>query len=433
MRVLIVSWPWRTHFQPMVPLGWALQAAGHEVRVSSSPDLVESLTASGLMAVPAGPPDVLKTMYEQFTEEQVELVRTLEQLGSRDDFFFDFALDTEGALTWDRLRLRTRYFTQILKGVNDAMVEELVDYCRWWKPDLVVWEWMSHAGAIVARATGAASARIRSEIDVDAWSRRAFLQLREQQPPQEREDALADWLGRWSERFEKPYSEEMVTGHFTIEHMLGSMRLDSDVPHVPLRYVSYHGPAVVPQWARRAPAKRRVLATFGISQNKGKEYQAVSVRQLQQILDSLADLDIELVVTAPEKVQRSLKRVPPNAMLAEFVPLHAVVPTCSAVIHHGGIPAFMEAVANGVPQLMVGRVVGDIDLRAPLLEKAQGGLYLSRPQLSGERVRECLVRLLEEPAFREGAERLRNEQATQPTPSQLVPELEKLTARYRSR
>jgi glycosyltransferase (activator-dependent family) len=433
VRVLIVSWPWRTHLQPMVPLGWALQAAGHEVRVSSSPDLLESLTASGLMTVPVGPPDVLKRMSEQFTEEQIELVRTLEQLGSRDDFFFDFASRTKEALTWDRLRLRNRYFTEVLKGVNDAMVEELVDYCRWWKPDLVVWEWMSHAGASAARATGAAGARIRSEIDVDIWSRRIFLQLRAEQPPEEREDALADWLGRWAEKFGKSYSEEMVTGHFTIDHMLGSMRLDSDVHHVPLRYVSYHGPAVVPQWARRDPAKRRVLATFGVSQNEGKIYQAVSVRQLQQILDSLADLDIELVVTAPQKVQRDLKRVPANTMLTEFVPLHAVVPTCSAVIHHGGIPAFMEAIANGVPQLMVGRVVPDIDLRAPLLEKAQGGLYISRPQLSGDRVRECLVRLLEEPAFREGADRLRTEQATQPTPSELVPELEKLAARYRSR
>ncbi|NEE29814.1 activator-dependent family glycosyltransferase [Streptomyces sp. SID7982] len=432
MRVLIVSWPWRTHFQPMVPLGWALQAAGHEVRVSSSPDLVESLTSSGLTAVPAGPADVLKTMYEQFTEEQVELVRTLEQLGSRDDFFFDFAADSADALTWDRLRLRTRYFTQILKGVNDTMVEELVDYCRWWKPDLVIWEWMSHAGAIVARATGAASARIRSEIDVDAWSRRAFLRLRQEQPPQEREDALADWLGGWAEKFGKTYSEEMVTGHFTLEHMLGSMRLASDVPHVPVRYVSYHGPAVVPEWARRAPEKPRVLATFGISQRKGREYQAVSLRQLQQILDSLADLDIELVVTAPEKVRKNLQRIPRNTRLAEFVPLHAVIPTCSAVIHHGGIPAFLESVAGGVPQLMVGRVVGDIDLRAPLLEEARGGLYISRPHLTGERVRACLIRLLEEPAFGEGAEKLRGEQAAQPAPADLVPELERLAALHRS-
>ncbi|WP_367140671.1 MULTISPECIES: nucleotide disphospho-sugar-binding domain-containing protein [Streptomyces] len=433
MRVLIVSWPWRTHFQPMVPLGWALQAAGHEVRVSSSPDLTESLTASGLMTVPVGPGDVLKTMREQFTEEQVELVRTLEQLGSRDDFFFEFALNSKEALTWDRLRLRTRYFTQLIKGVNDTMVEELADYCRWWKPDLVVWEWMSHAGAIVARAMGAASARIRSEIDVDAWSRRAFLRLRAQQPLEEREDALADWLGGWAEKLGTSYSEEMVTGHFTIEHMLGSMRLESDVPHVPLRYVSYHGPAVVPHWARSAPKKRRVLATFGVSQNRGREYQAVSVRQLQQMLDSLADLDIELVVTAPENVRRHLRQIPSHTRLAEFVPLHAVIPTCSAVIHHGGIPAFLESIANGVPQLMVGRVVGDIDLRAPLLERARGGLYLSRPHVSGERVRACLVRLLEEPAFREGADRLRREQATQPTPSELVPELEQLAARYRSR
>jgi hypothetical protein len=43
------------------------------------------------------------------------------------------------------------------------------------------------------------------------------------------------------------------------------------------------------------------------------------------------------------------------------------------------------------------------------------------------------VRLLEEPAFREGAARLRRELAAQPTPGEAVRELESLTDRFRTR
>ncbi|MFD8546323.1 nucleotide disphospho-sugar-binding domain-containing protein [Streptomyces sp. NPDC059649] len=434
MRALFVSWPWRTHFQPLVPLAWALQAAGHEVQVASGPELADVMTSSGLTSVVVGTEErVLEGLAERFTEEQVAMVRTLEELGPRDDLLFDFAETREEELTWDRLRLLTRYLTEIHKGMNEALVEELVEYCQWWKPDLVVWDWLSQAGSIAAAAVGAASARVRSEIDWDARFRRNFVRVRAQQPPEGREDALADWLGGWAQKYGGSFSEEMVTGDFTIDHMLDSMRLETQVPHVPVRYVSYHGPSVVSHWTRRDPAKRRVLATFGVSQNRGREYQAATVQQLQDMLDSLADLDIELIVTLPRSIQADLKRIPGNTTLVEFVPLHVIIPSCSAVIHHGGIPGFMEAIEHHVPQLLVGRIPGDIEERAPLLEEARAGLHLPPRQLRGERVRECLVRLLEDPEFKEGTGRLRKELAGRPTPSEVIRDLEILTDRYRRR
>lgn len=54
MRVLLVSFPWKTHFFSLVPLGWALQAAGHEVRVASEPYLLDTITGTGLTAVGVG-------------------------------------------------------------------------------------------------------------------------------------------------------------------------------------------------------------------------------------------------------------------------------------------------------------------------------------------------------------------------------------------
>jgi L-2-deoxyfucosyltransferase/glycosyltransferase DesVII len=431
MRVLFVAWPWRTHFQPSVPLGWALQTAGHEVRVASGPELTDVITRSGLTAVPVGSDKpVLQKLDGIFSDAMREI---LEGLGPREDLLFDFAESREEMLTWERAPWLTRYFVELLKIMNDSMIEDLVEFCQWWKPDLVVWDWLSYAGSIAATTVGAAHARMPTELDVTARFRRHFVRIKDQQPPEDREDALADWLGGWVEKYGASFAEEMTTGHFTIDQMVGSMRLETDVHHVPLRYVPYNGPAVVPDWVNSDPPRRRVLATFGVSQQLGVDYQALGVGQLQGMLDSLADLDIELVVTLPQDFQDKIKRVPDNTRLVNFVPLHVIIASCSAVIHHGGVPAFLDSIAHEVPQLMTGRVVPDIEERGPRLEKAGAGLWLPTRETNGPRIREHLVRLLDDPTFKEGAGRLRKEMLSQPTPSEAVAELEVLTDRYRTR
>src|SRR5256885_12209835 len=54
MKVLFVSWAWPSHFYPLVPLGWALTSAGHEVRVATAPDRVDTITRTGLIGVATG-------------------------------------------------------------------------------------------------------------------------------------------------------------------------------------------------------------------------------------------------------------------------------------------------------------------------------------------------------------------------------------------
>lgn len=52
MRVLFTVSDWTGHYYPLVPLGWALQAAGHEVRVACALSQTEPLGRTGLTAVP---------------------------------------------------------------------------------------------------------------------------------------------------------------------------------------------------------------------------------------------------------------------------------------------------------------------------------------------------------------------------------------------
>ena len=55
MRVLFATWAFSGHLNPMVPLGWALRAAGHETLVASHPSFAPVIARAGLPALPVGP------------------------------------------------------------------------------------------------------------------------------------------------------------------------------------------------------------------------------------------------------------------------------------------------------------------------------------------------------------------------------------------
>src|SRR4051794_14008526 len=51
MRVLFATTNWKGTYFCMIPLGWALQAAGHEVRVLCAPSQAGSVAKAGLIPV----------------------------------------------------------------------------------------------------------------------------------------------------------------------------------------------------------------------------------------------------------------------------------------------------------------------------------------------------------------------------------------------
>ena len=45
-----------THFTPLVPLAWALRAAGHDVLVVGQPTMISTIRSAGLVAASVGEP-----------------------------------------------------------------------------------------------------------------------------------------------------------------------------------------------------------------------------------------------------------------------------------------------------------------------------------------------------------------------------------------
>ncbi|WP_327000801.1 activator-dependent family glycosyltransferase [Dactylosporangium sp. NBC_01737] len=424
MRVLLTTYSERTFLQAMVPLAWALRTAGHEVRFASQPELADNITQAGLTAVPVGRNRGIWRLAE-FEPEQREADRegllSPYDAAAQDPADVDFATMREGyedkTFGWHRLD-------------NFPMIGGLVEFCRSWQPDLVLWEPTTYAAPIAAQACGAAHGRLLWSLDVFGVAREIYLDLKAQQPDAEqieRVDPLAEWMAAFGAKHGVEYSEELITGQFTIDQLPDSVTMRAGLQYLPMQYTPYGGTAVVPKWLWTAPAKPRIALTLGITATDRFSGYAVSV---QDILRSLGGLDVEVVATIAEAEQHKLGELPGNVRIESWVPLQALVATCSAVIHHAGPGTLLTVAQEGVPQLTV-----PWDFDEPELARrvaAQGAaLVIHASEATGDRVRDGVRRLLEEPGFRERAGALRDELRAMPTPNQLVPQLEELTAKLR--
>jgi len=414
MRVLFACYPQRTHFFLMAPLAWALRTAGHEVLFATQPGLVDDITAAGLSAVPVGRDHAFWRMPETW---QGWLARRREGLPEP----YDAALREPGEVPWEYLRDGMRYqVSRWHRTVNFPMTAELITLAQRWQPDLVLWETTTYAGAVAARACGAAHARMLFGPDVFGNTRRHYLTQLGQQPPAERADPLREWLEPYLRSMGDEFGEDMVTGQLTIDHLPSSLRINPAPQHLPMRYVPYGGPATVPAWLRDAPQRPRVVVSTGLSVGGKLEGYDLTLRD---VLVALTDLPVEIVVTAPDEAAAGLTGLADNTRIIPYVPLQALAPTCVAAVHHAGPGTLATLALHGVPQLTL---PGDFD--EPILARrlaAQGaGLALSPATASPGAVRDGIIELLENPRFRERAARLRDEMHAMPSPNEVVGVLE---------
>ncbi|MEU2117277.1 activator-dependent family glycosyltransferase [Streptomyces sp. NPDC016459] len=431
MRVLFQPFAAATHVAAQVPLAWALRAAGHEVRVATQPDVVEDITGAGLTAVPVGESlHVAAKMNPTEADLPEELrdgawLRVLDPGEVRPE-----------RLTPEHLHGVFAAWTPLVhrNTVPDRMIDDLVAFARDWRPDLVVWDTMTYAGPVVARAVGAAHARLMFGLDLVGLLRERYRAVLDRLPPQLRDDPLEEWLGHVLERhgLEGPgrgFDEELVVGQWTLDPVPTSLALPVSLPRVPVRYVPYNGRAGAPLRLDEPAGRRRICLTLGVSFREVVGEDQASVGEL---LEAVADLDVEVVATLDAGQLDALGPLPPNVRAFDFVPLDELLPSCAAVIHHGGAGTFLTALAHGVPQVVV---PSRMWCNTPRAERAgAAGVALTCPpeRLTAARLRTMVTRVLDDPSFARAAARVRTEMLGTPTPAGIVPVLERLTAARRT-
>ncbi|MGW2192867.1 glycosyltransferase, partial [Streptosporangium sp. NPDC001682] len=96
------------------------------------------------------------------------------------------------------------------------------------------------------------------------------------------------------------------------------------------------------------------------------------------------------------------------------------------VVNHGGVGTVLNSALYAVPQLTMGYHFDEPIIARGLA--AQGCALQVGPDVT---VRDGVLRLLDEPAFAGRAADLRDEIHAMPSPNDLVPRLEELTAKHR--
>lgn len=424
LRVLFATYSERTHFQAMVPLAWAFVAAGHEVRVASQPALTGAVTRSGLTAVPVGSDHALWRIAERLATPRFAALNPAAHARLRGVDLPPYGRcdRTVGPEDWDYLR---DGYESVLTGwhriVNGPMLDDLVAFAREWRPHVVLWEPTTHAGAIAAESVGAVHGRVLWSLDFFGRTRAQFRRLRDD--PVERgapggrgDDPVQTWLAEDASRHGVGFSERLVSGEFTIDQFPPTLRLETCLDVVEMRYVPYNGPSSVPSWLRGTPGRRRVCLTLG--QMGVERFDGYPV-DVPGILAALSDMDIDVVATVAPSVAETLGAVPGNVRIESFVPLAALAPTCSAAVHHGGFGTTNTLVHSGVPQVVLAEQ-HDAPLLAARIERSGAGRAEHFRTVTPESVRDHVAALLDDPRHAAGAEQLRADAAAMPGPPSVV-------------
>ncbi|MFB7086476.1 activator-dependent family glycosyltransferase [Streptomyces sp. NPDC056296] len=453
MRVLFTTHTAKSHLFAQVPLAWALRAAGHEVQMAGQPDLADDIKGAGLTAVTAGAAlDLMAQMESYETHDgpggpgDAGVDQGAGEPAAQDSGGWDETGDDHRALAerfeyWtDMTEIRpeklsyaymhgvfTAMTTHVFQQYSaPAMVDDLVRHARWWQPDLVVWDPLTFAGPVAARASGAAHVRLLFGLDLIGRMRESYLDAVRRLPPGQREDPMEEWLGWTMRRYGGEFGEDLVVGQRTIDPLPPSLRFPVGVDRVPMRIVTHNGSSVLPGWLREPPKRKRVCLTLGVSH---RELLGADRVPLGEVLAAVAGEDVEVVATLNKAQLASVTEVPDNVRVVDFVPLETLLPSCSAVIHHGGAGTFNTALSCGVPQLILPDGVWDTDHKARLLQERGAGLRVAEPERADAgMLRGMLRRLLGDRSFADAATALRREAKDMPAPSAVVPVLEELAA-----
>ncbi|MEU6077423.1 nucleotide disphospho-sugar-binding domain-containing protein [Micromonospora sp. NPDC047074] len=437
MRVMFPIWPNPSHLYPIVPLAWALQSAGHEVCVPAHPDIAEAATAVGLTAVPLGDRAKMPVPMgpgRPYVSERAQVARTTEALG--------VAADEQEA--WDS-------FSQFMLpamwdfhpyGASPSQPQQVMDalvaYARSWKPDLVLWDPCFPGAAVAARACGAAQARFITAPDYWVYSLDLLAARAGKLAANGCQDPMVETMGPVAERYGVEFDAELLRGQWTVTPLPEAMRLPVDTPTDSVRWIPYSQQTPVPNWLYPVPERPRVAISLGLSWRK---YLEGGWSHIPTLLSAVSELDIEAVATLNAKQLAEVSSVPANVRTVDYLPLNQLMPTCQALIHHGGFASYAAAAAVGVPQLVTDSPEAAVNAVAegeamsatkhaasPVTVRhvtaRQAGMVLDIGRPSVDAIRDQITRVLTDQTFQDGAASVHADYLAAPSPSEAVALLE---------
>ncbi|WP_433170059.1 nucleotide disphospho-sugar-binding domain-containing protein [Actinoallomurus sp. CA-150999] len=385
MRVMLGA-VWPTHLMSMVPVAWALRAAGHDVIVAGRPDVTPVAEAAGL------PIGVLEG------GEPADPRGAAGRLGSRRSGVHGGRWE-EG---WDNIARR---------WVNraDDVLDAYLSFARDWRPDLVVTDPLEFSGLIVGGVLGVPAVRHRFGPEVLITTGRDVARR-----------ALHDHCVRAG------LETGLPDPALTLDPCPPSLQHPDAAPARTVRYIAYNGPGTLPTLPDKRPGARRVLVCLG-TRSLALDGRLSILRNVVRACGELPG--VEAVVTCVPEYHGALLEVAPDSVhVIDPTPINLLLDDCDAMVVYGGAGTLHTGLSFGLPQLVVPSDHHILVLAGERVEASGTGRMVPGAAVQADHgaAKDALAAILDDSAYRAGAQKLRDEIDRQPTPADLVPELERL-------
>ncbi|MBL7257653.1 glycosyltransferase [Paractinoplanes lichenicola] len=360
MRIVFVASPLQGHLLPLVPLAAACRDAGHDV----------------ILAAGGFPPDVLGLRTEDIGGG-FSLPRSAIRVALRHPGL---------ARAEMRGRAGHGFVGELFGRANLALLGPLQALAERERPDLIVFESLGEAGAVVASRLGIPSVLQENTL----WP--------------------AGELYRAVTGSSALSGMDIAAPVLTLAVTPPSLRAPAAGAQL-LRPVPFSGGGEIPPWLLAPGDKPRVLVSRSTldGPNDGNPGPAV--------IAAAAQVDAEFVLVRPAKHGP----LPANVREAGRVPLNELLPYAAGFVHHSGAGSVLGGLAAGVPQLTTPGA-GDRRFNAELLAQRGAGLAVAAGAITAA----DLNRLVTDEGLRVAARQVADEIAGMPSPDSVVGSLEKL-------
>jgi UDP:flavonoid glycosyltransferase YjiC (YdhE family) len=156
-----------------------------------------------------------------------------------------------------------------------------------------------------------------------------------------------------------------------------------------------------------------IYATLGTFFNSNLEFFRI-------VLDGLADEPVDIVITVGrDQDPAALGAVPPNVRVAQFIAQAELLPSCDAVIHHGGAGTTFGALAHGIPQVIVPQGADNFD-NAAMCQRSGTAVVLHPGEVYSAAIAAAVRQVLDQPDFGAAARGAAGMIAQMPGPAEVA-------------